>query len=192
MSFSPKAFSSEVGTTSRRENATKQNGRVIFRFNRIGKCSKSFQGVKAASSFETTLEAVENAAEPTVISGELSHLNNPFGSLSAPLGANGDPGSQGRWEMLYEETEKDGLQESSPRPLPLQKPSAEALARELKLYSVRGASALLKLRREFMWRNHPDRRPEVPREWANARVAIVNMLIDQALREASKKKKASR
>jgi len=42
-----KAFSSEVGTTSRREPkvrvseyATKQNVRAIFRFNRIGKCSK--------------------------------------------------------------------------------------------------------------------------------------------------------
>jgi len=150
--------------------------------------SKSFQS-KVASSFENTLQAVGSAGEPSSLFGKFSRLNNPLGNLSAPLGGTGDRGIHGHWKLLYEETERDGVQQSSPRSLPYQKPSAEALARELKLDSVRGASALHKLRREFMWRNHPDRRPEVPREWANARVAIANMLIDRALREASKKKK---
>jgi hypothetical protein len=31
-----------------------------------------------------------------------------------------------------------------------------------------------------MWNNHPDRRPDVPRELANRRVAIANMLVDRA------------
>jgi hypothetical protein len=37
-------------------------------------------------------------------------------------------------------------------------------------------------RRRFMWRNHPDRRPEIPAALANRRVAIANMLIDRALK----------
>ena len=31
-----------------------------------------------------------------------------------------------------------------------------------------------------MWVNHPDRRPDAPRELANRRVAIANMLLDRA------------
>ncbi len=31
-----------------------------------------------------------------------------------------------------------------------------------------------------MWANHPDRRPDAPRELANRRVAIANMLLDRA------------
>jgi hypothetical protein len=39
---------------------------------------------------------------------------------------------------------------------------------------------LNRLRRLFMWRNHPDRRGEAQRESATRRVAIANMLLDRA------------
>jgi hypothetical protein len=134
------------------------------------------------------LEALESDAEPA--SGRSSFANStvPLGSVSAPLGADGDRASPGPWEARYEWAEEASAPEISAQPTPLPRASLEAVARELKLTDARTASELHKLRREFMWRNHPDRRPEIPRELANARVAIANMLIDRALRKASLKK----
>jgi len=39
---------------------------------------------------------------------------------------------------------------------------------------------LTRLRRRYMWANHPDRCADAPRERANRRVGIANMLIDRA------------
>jgi len=49
---------------------------------------------------------------------------------------------------------------------------------------------LNRLRRLYMWRNHPDRRGEAQRESATRRVAIANMLIDRAEARLTRARKA--
>ncbi len=57
---------------------------------------------------------------------------------------------------------------------------ADSIAAELGLTGALTHDELNRARRRFMWNNHPDRRPDVPRELANRRVAIANMLVDRA------------
>jgi hypothetical protein len=56
----------------------------------------------------------------------------------------------------------------------------DAIAAELGLSDTSTLADLNRVRRSFMWANHPDRRPDAPRELANRRVAIANMLLDRA------------
>jgi hypothetical protein len=42
--------------------------------------------------------------------------------------------------------------------------------------------------RNFVWRNHPDRRPARERDHAGARVAIANALYDRARQELAKRR----
>jgi len=57
----------------------------------------------------------------------------------------------------------------------------DVIASELDLSKVTNRGELQRLRRRFLWTNHPDRRPDLPHELANRRAAIANMLIDRAL-----------
>ena len=54
------------------------------------------------------------------------------------------------------------------------------IARELGFGEALTRDELASRWREFVWRNHPDRQPVYARESANARVAIANLLYDQA------------
>lgn len=152
-----------------------------------GSSSADRRAYRRASSFESALEALESDAEATSAYASLGNLTIPLGSVSAPLGADSDRATPGRWEAHYELTEEASATEIPPQPRIFPSASAEAIARELNLNGARTASELHMLRREFMWRNHPDRRPEIPRDLANARVAVANMLIDRALRRAAVK-----
>jgi hypothetical protein len=60
--------------------------------------------------------------------------------------------------------------------------AADAIASELALSTIDNPAGLRRLRRRFMWANHPDRRQDLPRDLSDRRVAIANMLIDQALK----------
>lgn len=149
----------------------------------------SSAGVRACGpndSFESALEALESDTESTLASSRFANPTISLGSVSAPLGADSDRATPGRWEVRYEWIEEASASEISPRPTVLPSASIEAIVAELSLDSAYTASELHKLRREFMWRNHPDRRPEIPEDLANARVAIANMLIDRALNGAVK------
>jgi hypothetical protein len=57
---------------------------------------------------------------------------------------------------------------------------AEAILAELGLTEDLTDEELTRLRRLFMWRNHPDRHRESQRASATRRVAIANMLVDRA------------
>ena len=59
------------------------------------------------------------------------------------------------------------------------------MRRELGLDNALTLEELRRLRREFVWSNHPDRRLNIPASLANSRVAIANMLIDDAMRTLS-------
>lgn len=142
--------------------------------------SKGVSGPRVRSStFEGMLGTLENGAEETTP----SCVANPLASVSAPLGGHDSLGAPVRWELFYENFEETDAATISPPPALLPRASIEAVAGELNLNGARTVSELLKLRREFMWRNHPDRRPEIPRELANARVAVANMLIDLELQK---------
>ena len=78
--------------------------------------------------------------------------------------------------------------EETPSAAPVVLPSdnVEAIERELRLATITTRTGLLRARREFMWANDPDRRPDWPSELATRRVALANMLIDRALRQRRK------
>jgi hypothetical protein len=57
---------------------------------------------------------------------------------------------------------------------------AEAILAELGLTEGLTDEELTRLRRLYMWRNHPDRHRESQRASATRRVAIANMLVDRA------------
>jgi len=67
-------------------------------------------------------------------------------------------------------------------PTPLPSDAPDAIASELGLSGIADPAILRRLRRRFLWANHPDRRPDLPGDLANRRVAIANMLIDRALK----------
>jgi len=82
---------------------------------------------------------------------------------------------------------EDAQGDPPPAPPPERPPAPpsddlDAIARELALPSLTTRAALLQARRRFMWANHPDRRPDWPRDLATRRVALANMMIDRALR----------
>lgn len=58
----------------------------------------------------------------------------------------------------------------------------ETIARELGLERLKALRDLVRLRREFAFRNHPDRVPPHMRERAIKRMQVANMLIDEAKR----------
>jgi hypothetical protein len=64
----------------------------------------------------------------------------------------------------------------------------QAIARELELDKPRAARDFSRLRRDFAFRNHPDRVAPHLRERAIARMQVANMLIDEAKRRALKAK----
>jgi hypothetical protein len=129
------------------------------------------------------LEALENDAEPAA-SADAERPAVPLRNASAPLDLDPERGAVGDWEMRYEWIEDPDASEFPP---PLPSASEDAIASELHLDRARESSDLHKLRREFMWRNHPDRRPEIPSDLANARVAVANMLIDRALKKTRRR-----
>jgi len=65
----------------------------------------------------------------------------------------------------------------------------DAIAAELGLNGAATLAELQRARRRFMWMNHPDRRPDAPRELANRRVAIANMLLDRAEAALAKRRR---
>lgn len=60
----------------------------------------------------------------------------------------------------------------------------EAIARELGLEKLKAARDFGRLRRDFAFRNHPDRVAPHLRERAIQRMQVANMLIDEAKRRA--------
>jgi hypothetical protein len=93
------------------------------------------------------------------------------GDLAAPSSGNGAEAAAAAYLSLDAEWPgREALPEIAP----------DAIARELALHRIADVKALARLRREFAFRNHPDRvRPEW-REAAMARMQIANRLIDEA------------
>jgi hypothetical protein len=114
---------------------------------------------------------------------------NPLSTAAAPIPSNAadDPGVENLWDHAFAWA-LDRAPDATPEPprTDLEVPSSddpEEITAELGLASFSTRDELQRARRRFMWRNHPDRKPEIPAALANRRVAIANMLIDRALRK---------
>ena len=141
-------------------------------------------------SFGRILEALD---APRRGDGSERPFANPLSTATAPIpaDADGDPGVENLWDHAFAwalDRAPDASQEPPPIDLEVLPPSddPESVAAELELARFSTSDEFHRARRRFMWRNHPDRRPEIPAALANRRVAIANMLIDRALKRLSR------
>jgi hypothetical protein len=138
---------------------------------------------KAPVTFDDALEALEAFSDanfhrgyPTVaILVPLAEVSPPTDGDFCPAVGHGPFG----YQPLPDAPPKEEVGDSPPTLASL----AKEVAAELGLSRASTPEQLQQLRREFMWRNHPDRRPDLPAQWSNARVAIANTLIDRAIKE---------
>ena len=154
---------------------------------------------RASPSFGSVLAEVENAdSEPDGIARPLGY---PFAAVDPP--AEASDGSAGVWDQALAWVETAGeppqrepsraepppVESAAPRfdsvappaePTPPLTDDPDAIAGELGLGKAPTLAEISIVRRRFMWANHPDRRRDAPRELANRRVAIANMLLDRA------------
>jgi hypothetical protein len=148
---------------------------------------------RAPTSFGSVLAEVESdSGDPERIARPLGY---PFAAVDPPAEA-ADGQSTGAWDQAFawvEGTREPPRVETPRAEPPPAEPVAprvepiapftddpEAIAAELALSAATTLAELKRARRRFMWANHPDRRPDAPRDLANRRVAIANMLIDRA------------
>jgi hypothetical protein len=142
--------------------------------------------MREQKSFGRVLEALD---APRRGDAPERRFANPLSTATAPIPADAgeDPGVENLWDHAFAWA-LDPPPDASPEPPPidLEVPpptdDPESIAAELALASFSTSDEFHRARRRFMWRNHPDRRPEIPAALANRRVAIANMLIDRALK----------
>ena len=136
----------------------------------------------ASPSFGSVLAEVESG------DGESDRLARPLGYPFAAVDppAEAPEGAANLWDQALAWVEGPGepplVEPAAPRaePAPPLTDDPDAIAAELGLSAAPTLAELSIVRRRFMWANHPDRRRDAPRELANRRVAIANMLLDRA------------
>ena len=143
---------------------------------------------RAPTSFGNVLAEVENGR------GDPERVAHPFGYPFAAVEPLAEPADAptGAWDQALawvEAGEPPQVEPAAPRGEPVaphvepdlpMTDDPDAIAAELGLSAGTTLAELSIMRRRFMWANHPDRRRDVPRELANRRVAIANMLFDRA------------
>ena len=107
---------------------------------------------------------------------------HPISGAMASLDAiaRSSSGGVSDWDAALAWLEEQDEAVADPAPQRETAATAEAIYEELGLTENLSRRELNRLRRRFMWRNHPDRCGEAQRETATRRVAIANMLIDRA------------
>jgi hypothetical protein len=147
-------------------------------------------------SFEAALHEVRGPPPDFVPSGHRAPaiaVSSPIAPLEAEPGS--DAGIAYLWDHAVAWVPEPEVPEpapAEPAPPPRPPPSAnlDDVARELNLSEVSTADELNRIRRRFMWENHPDRWPDLPERLGDRRVAIANMLIDRALEKLARPKRA--
>jgi hypothetical protein len=137
---------------------------------------------RAPTSFGSVLAEVESGGgDPDRIARPLGY---PFAAVDPPAETADSPTSA--WDQALAWVEAAGEPPPVEPAAPRVEPAApltddpDAIAAELDLGDAPTLAELSRVRRRFMWANHPDRRRDAPRELANRRVAIANMLLDRA------------
>jgi hypothetical protein len=112
-----------------------------------------------------------------------SDLLGPLAGLSLPLGDDHPPilGGAANWTEALSWMEPDeDLPEEDPPALMSDEGLRDAIAQELAVATASTVEELDQTRREFMWRNHPDRFTGQRRLSATKRASIANSLLDDA------------
>ena len=140
-------------------------------------------GRRNDSTFSQVLDEVTRSDDSERRFGRAGKpLGHPFATLAPPiqLDASREYGPTERWDQAFDWIAEPQDAAGAPKMASAPSDDAEAIAAELGLTGALTHDELNRARRRFMWNNHPDRRPDVPRELANRRVAIANMLLDRA------------
>jgi hypothetical protein len=132
--------------------------------------------------FRQALADARRREEASDEAGATRRSPNPLAGATFPI----DPGSRratggaSHWRAALDFIDEQS--ESAPRREPprVAADTPEAILKELGLTETLTETELGRLRRLFMWRNHPDRYGESQRAGATRRAAIANMLIDRA------------
>ena len=135
---------------------------------------------RRVSSFDGVLAEIENEdRDPERVARPLAY---PFAAVDPPGEAAGQ--ATAAWDQAFAwlDVAAESVQAapSSPAPAAPFSDHPEVVAAELRLSEMTTLAEISAARRRFMWANHPDRRPDAPRDLANRRVAIANMLFDRA------------
>ena len=135
---------------------------------------------EGSAAFERVLDEVERSEERERWAPRGRAPGRSFATFAAPVDsgpASGGPNP--RWARALEWiAEPPEFAVAAPAAALSDNP--ESIAAELGLSRAHTREQLKRARRRFMWDNHPDRRLDAPRDLANRRVAIANMLIDRA------------
>ena len=147
---------------------------------RGGMAAGSGEG-KGPAAFERVLDEVgrwDDGGQSAAPAGR--PVARPFATFAAPIDSRSDgPTSAERWRRAYDWVADPPDLAAVKAPVePIVDP--DSIAAELGLTRAHTREQLKQARRRFMWENHPDRHADAPRDLANRRVAIANMLIDRA------------
>jgi hypothetical protein len=117
---------------------------------------------------------------------------HPFATLAPPIQSDlsREYGPTERWDQALDWIAEPQDGASAPNRAGAPSDNVDSIAAELGLTGALTHDELNRARRQFMWNNHPDRRPDVPRELANRRVAIANMLVDRAQSALTERRRA--
>ncbi len=135
------------------------------------------------STFSQVLDEVVRADDSERRFGRFGKtLGHPFDSFAPPIGsdANKEFAAAERWDQALDWITEPSSAAGAAKTASAPSDDPAAIAAELGLTNALTHGELNRARRRFMWNNHPDRRPDVPRDLANRRVAIANMLLDRA------------
>jgi len=151
------------------------------------------RGRRNGSTFARVLDEVESADDPERGAGRAGKLlGYPFATLPPPI----EPDASRRrdptelWDQALDWIAEPQGAANAPGTASAPSADADSIAAELGLTAALTHDQLNRARRRFMWNNHPDRRPDVPRELANRRVAIANMLVDRAQSALARRRRA--
>ena len=151
-------------------------------------------GRRGDSTFARVLDEVERSEDSERRGADVAKLlGYPFATLAPPgeAAASEDRDPPELWDQALDWIAEP--QEAGDAPSAATPPSddPDSIAAELGLTGALTHDELNRARRRFMWNNHPDRRPDVPRELANRRVAIANMLVDRAQRALAQPRRSA-
>ncbi|HYA72764.1 MAG TPA: hypothetical protein VEF36_06370 [Roseiarcus sp.] len=145
------------------------------------------------STFSQVLDEVVRSDDPERRLGQAGMAHGyPFATLAPPIQSDlsREYGLTERWDQALDWIAEPQDAPSAPNMAGAPSDNADSIAAELGLTGALTHDELNRARRQFMWNNHPDRRPDVPRELANRRVAIANMLVDRAQSALAERRRA--
>lgn len=136
-------------------------------------------------TFEHLLSGLQRSrASPEPDPAAPETFANPLASAALPIGDEAaDPGVADLWDYAAAWAPDSEADEAPASPAPGD--DVEAIAKELDLANASTRGEIHRARRRFMWKYHPDRRPDISADSAGRRVAVANMLVDRALEALS-------